>query len=325
MGVRVMSDELKITDLMQLQLFHGERHEALERLLAVASLRTLKMGTVLLEPECENRCLYLVLSGLLRVELEADQRTFITHIHKGECVGELSVLDGKPTTARVTASDTCHLLVIDQDDVWSLIPHSPALVRNLLLLLTQRIRKNDEALCHSFTIQQQYARSARIDALTGLYNRHWLDEVLPRMIKRADIAGTDIGLMMLDVDHFKQFNDTYGHQAGDEVLREVGAIIRAHLRADDSAARYGGEEFVVLLPGLGYEDVLDVAERMREVIYRQTCERLGSQGWKGVTISIGLAMRHAEQAEHELIAKADAALYQAKDQGRNRVVGEGCY
>lgn len=315
----MMSDGVKVSTLVQLKLFQGESPDVLEWLLEAATERWLDDGEVLLEPEQENRLLFIVLEGTLRVELSAGERLFVSRIRRGECVGELSVLDGKKTAAHVVAEGRCRLLCIEREVLWTLINKSHAVARNLLYQLSARIRQDDAALSDSFTLQQHYARNARIDPLTGLYNRYWLDEMLPRLVERSWLDGSEFGLIMLDVDYFKNFNDSYGHLAGDDVLRELGAIIRMYLRADDSAIRYGGEEFVILLPNLPRESALDVAERLREAVVRLSSERLGTQGLPGVSVSIGIAMLRHGHSGNALIAEADAALYRAKREGRNRV------
>ncbi len=315
-----MGCDSKDIDLTELQLFEGESPQAIEWVREVVKKRQLKNGEVLLESGHENRSLYFVLCGALRIELAAENRAFVTHVNVGECVGELSVLDGKPTTARVIAAEDSNIMVLDRGDLWLLINTSHIVARNLLYMLSHRIRKDDEALSDSFILQQRYARSARIDTLTGLYNRYWLDEMLPRLVERAHTDSGDLGLLMLDVDHFKRFNDSYGHLAGDEVLRILGAILLSHLRVDDSAVRFGGEEFVVILPGLNREKVIEVAERLCEVVREQTAERLAYKDLPGVTISIGVSLLIPGRSGRELIAEADTALYQAKREGRDRVV-----
>lgn len=307
-------------DLTRLQLFAGESPPAIEWIRESAWVRSLEENDVLLEPGHENCSLFFVLGGSLRIELAAEHRAFVTYVNEGDCVGELSVLDGKPTTARVAAAEKSRILILEREDLWRLINTSHIVARNLLYMLSNRIRKDDEALSDSFILQQRYARSARIDTLTGLYNRYWLDEMLPRLVERAHTAHTDLGLLMLDVDRFKQFNDTYGHLAGDEVLRILGSIFLSHLRVDDSAVRFGGEEFVVILPGLERDEVIEVAERLCEVVRSQTSERLTYKNLPGVTVSIGVTMLSPGCSGRDLIGVADTALYRAKNEGRDRVV-----
>jgi diguanylate cyclase (GGDEF)-like protein len=160
-------------------------------------------------------------------------------------------------------------------------------------------------------------RLATRDSLTGLANRRLFDESLQREVARAHRLAAPLSLLVLDVDHFKQVNDTYGHQIGDSVLREVAEALVANTKNYDVAARYGGDEFVVLLPGCRRVDALRVAERVRTSITRAV-------GEAPVTISAGVATipDNAGDAER-LLAAADAALYDAKRTGRDRVAGSG--
>jgi diguanylate cyclase (GGDEF)-like protein/PAS domain S-box-containing protein len=158
------------------------------------------------------------------------------------------------------------------------------------------------------------------DALTGLYNRRYLEEVLDREVRRASRATQSLGVLMVDLDHFKKFNDTYGHDAGDAVLREAGASLTKGILAEDFVCRYGGEEFVVILPTANLEATCARAERLRMKIKEMTMLYQGrSMGM--ITISVGVAVfpDHGNSPT-ELMATADAALYEAKRGGRDRVV-----
>jgi diguanylate cyclase (GGDEF)-like protein len=160
-------------------------------------------------------------------------------------------------------------------------------------------------------------RLATRDSLTGLANRRLFDESLQREVARSQRLATPLSLLVLDVDHFKQVNDTYGHQTGDAVLREVADALVSNTKNYDVAARYGGDEFVVLLPGCSRDDALRVAERVRHGIARAV-------GEAPVTISAGVASVPENATDPErLMAAADAALYDAKRTGRDRVAGSG--
>ncbi len=158
------------------------------------------------------------------------------------------------------------------------------------------------------------------DALTGLYNRRYLEETLEREVRRAARAAQSLGLLMIDLDHFKNFNDTYGHDAGDAVLRETALFLAKGIRAEDFVCRFGGEEFVVILPTADLESSRARAERlrlkMRELTIMYQGKSLGM-----VTISVGVAAfpEHGTSPK-ELMAATDAALYQAKRGGRDLVV-----
>jgi two-component system chemotaxis response regulator CheY len=156
---------------------------------------------------------------------------------------------------------------------------------------------------------------ATTDELTGVNNRRRFGEDLHLHAALAARHGLPLSLIMLDVDHFKHFNDSFGHPAGDEVLRTIATILRSEVREHDLVARYGGEEFVLLLPSTGSEAATEVAERLRKAISK------GTWNMVPLTASFGVATTdptHSISVE-ELIAQADEALYHSKNAGRNRV------
>ncbi|MCR9235321.1 MAG: GGDEF domain-containing protein [Alphaproteobacteria bacterium] len=161
------------------------------------------------------------------------------------------------------------------------------------------------------------------DELTGLGNRRLFDQTMSRKVQASSGIGTTFCLIMLDIDHFKQFNDTWGHQTGDQVLRLVGMTIKNTISAPDIAARYGGEEFAVILPDTTLDEAIMQADLIREAIKdrkllkRSTGEKLGN-----VTVSAGVARYEQDDTAVTLIERADAALYSAKRAGRNCVMSE---
>lgn len=158
------------------------------------------------------------------------------------------------------------------------------------------------------------------DPLTGLYNRRYLAEMLDREIRRAVRSAQSLGILMLDLDHFKNFNDTYGHEAGDTVLRETASFLIKSIRVEDFACRFGGEEFMVILPTADLNAAHARAERIRSKLRELTVLHRG-QSLGMITVSVGVAAlpEHGTSAQ-ELIEAADAALYRAKRDGRDRVV-----
>ncbi|SPF31285.1 putative Diguanylate cyclase with PAS/PAC sensor [Candidatus Sulfotelmatobacter kueseliae] len=157
------------------------------------------------------------------------------------------------------------------------------------------------------------------DPLTGLYNRRYLEEMLDREIRRAVRAEQALGLLMLDLDHFKKFNDTYGHDAGDTVLRESGTFLAKSIRAEDIVCRFGGEEFVIILPTANLGAACARAERIRSKLRELTVLHQG-QSLGMVTVSVGVAaLPEHGTSPKELLEAADAALYRAKREGRDRV------
>jgi len=163
-------------------------------------------------------------------------------------------------------------------------------------------------------------RESRTDALTALANRKQFDQSLVDAIRHATDTARPLSLLMYDVDHFKSFNDNWGHPVGDDVLRLIARVSKETARMGDTAARYGGEEFAVILPNTPLAIGVVLAERLRsaiatmEVMQRSTNVNLGR-----VTVSIGVAQWQAGETARDLIERADACLYAAKRQGRNRV------
>lgn len=164
----------------------------------------------------------------------------------------------------------------------------------------------------------ELSRKAAFDGLTGLFNHEYFQNMLSQELSAAQRYRRDLGLVLIDIDHFKQFNDTWGHQLGDLVLKEVAQLIKTTCRTSDIVARYGGEEMVVIFPSTSEEDAKVVSERIREAVENHLVEHEGEK--LTVTISLGLAMLKSDSEEKdELIRRADEALYQSKEGGRNRL------
>lgn len=159
------------------------------------------------------------------------------------------------------------------------------------------------------------------DAVTGLYNRHYMSSHLETLVKSANASGKEISLAMLDLDNFKQVNDNYGHVSGDEVLQEFSQRISRNVRGVDLAARYGGEEFVIIMPDTRPSDAIHIAERLRATTADLPFVISGSDKPIQVTASVGLVTMFGKDANGKtLLKKADDALYQAKERGRNCVI-----
>jgi diguanylate cyclase (GGDEF)-like protein len=189
-----------------------------------------------------------------------------------------------------------------------------------LRTLAHTVGESAQLVLSNLKLQEALREQALRDPLTGLFNRRYLDETLPRELHRHQRAGAPLAAAMLDLDHFKQFNDAYGHEAGDTVLRAVGNLLRGSLRAGDLACRYGGEELTVVLPGSSLADARTRLDALRQAIMQLHLPHPGG-ALPAITVSIGVALAAVEETDAAtLLGRADAALYQAKAQGRNRVV-----
>lgn len=169
-------------------------------------------------------------------------------------------------------------------------------------------------------LNERLAREAVRDSLTGLLNRRFMIESLEREIKRAERNQTQVGIIMADIDHFKQFNDKYGHAAGDKVLTQMGGFFKAGVRGSDVACRYGGEEFVFFLPECSAENTFKRADQMREEV-KNLAVHYGGELLASITLSMGISTYPDQGSNAEdLLRVADAALYRAKQEGRDRVI-----
>ncbi|OIO71819.1 MAG: hypothetical protein CO186_04105 [Zetaproteobacteria bacterium CG_4_9_14_3_um_filter_49_83] len=180
--------------------------------------------------------------------------------------------------------------------------------------ITERLRADKEILSLNIQLKEQ----AIHDPLTGLYNRRYLDEVLPREFKRAERNKGKLSLIMCDLDYFKRVNDDYGHQAGDEVLRTFASLLNSHTRASDICCRFGGEEFLLLMFDIDEDDVLSRIEHLRLSVQKKKIIFEGQT--LRVTASFGVAsFPDGVTTPEALLAQSDIALYKAKESGRNQV------
>jgi len=215
-----------------------------------------------------------------------------------------------------------HLLEIDGRYV--IFAHTVRLTDNELVATLSRLtdeltdltrelnKKNRELAAANETI----TRLMMTDPLTGLANRRQLSEMMDRELSLARRSGRPLAALMADIDHFKSINDTYGHDMGDKVLKQVAQILRDTCRKEDIVARYGGEEFLVILPDSGAGAAADCAERMRKAVAGASFTGID----RPVTASFGATVLTPADTEDDFLKRADAALYEAKAGGRNRVV-----
>ncbi len=166
--------------------------------------------------------------------------------------------------------------------------------------------------------QAKMAEMSVVDELTTLYNRRYFIDALEGEYERAIRYGTEMALIMMDLDYFKKVNDTYGHLAGDMVLSKIGDLLKSHVRRNDLACRYGGEEFAVILPNISRESTYAAYERFRQMVFGLSFEYESAKF--NITVSIGIAYGNDVDSIIDLLAYADQALYQAKDEGRNKIV-----
>ncbi|MFC4931972.1 GGDEF domain-containing protein [Massilia sp. GCM10023247] len=303
-----------------LELFRGADTAAVALALADCEVAQLTPGERL--EDATRARLYIVLSGMLEVETDGHAGASdgsVTRILPGESVGEQSVLDDAANLDAVRAVEDTRLLVIESQLAWELIDQSNAVARNLLRLMSFRIRAANALLRRRQKLGEFYRQLSLNDTLTGLYNRAWLADMLPKLVTRARTQGSPLALLMIDLDNFKKFNDTHGHLIGDAALCAAANVIRDGLRPSDFAVRYGGEELMAVLPETTVELARMVADRLCQQMREAVLFPDMRVPMPHLTACFGVAVLGPDGDETSLIDAADAALYRAKEAGRNCV------
>jgi diguanylate cyclase len=215
---------------------------------------------------------------------------------------------------------------VDETRLRDIIRELTASTRRMSRLNAKLADQLNDAKCEVVELREaleSIRTESQIDPVTTLANRMFFDTALADAVRHAQRTGDKLAVLMSDIDHFKRFNDTFGHLTGDQVLRLVAVSLKQNVKGLDTAARFGGEEFAIILPGCDLKGATQVAEQVRkavqsrELVKRSTGENLGR-----VTISIGVAAFRADDTATTIVERADAALYVAKRTGRNRVATE---
>jgi len=279
--------------------------------------RTLGAGTTLWREGDPGEYVVLLLEGRLEVSHQTPdgEEIILRHLYPGAVVGEMAAVDGEPRSATVRAPGDSRVRLIPADGFRQFLKERPDILEQLFWLQLERVRSL------TWRVSRTHHR-AITDPLTGLYNYGFFRERLALELERAQLTGDPLALVMFDIDHFKKYNDTHGHQEGNRVLVKVAEILKGTGRRGDVVARYGGEEFVALLYGASASDAWRFAETFRNAISAQAFTRDGGKPPDHITVSGGVATFPQDaQDDLALVKAADIRLYEAKEEGRDRTVG----
>lgn len=313
------NSDYKKSLLAGLELFRGVNPDEVQELLQNCERLDLSAGDLLLSPCEKNENVYVVLSGVLNVHVGSPDSAVLARMDVGACAGEMSIIEDRDPSAYVVAAEATHLLVIHKNVLWEMVDISHEFSKNLLVVLSERVRSHNHFIAESIGDWRKFEKHATTDALTGLSNRHAMEEIFPREINRCIQNEQPVALIMIDVDGFKSFNDKFGHIAGDRALSAVANILQNQFRPRDLLVRFGGDEFAILLPAVHLQDAMSIADRVRKAVSGDTDSSEDSLIQVPVKVSMGVAEMGSDGSFESLLKDADAALYRAKHAGRNTI------
>jgi len=290
------------------------------------------------DDEVQAKQLVTRLSETYKVEYVQEPENALAKANEGDfdvilISTQLNGVDGLRLASQIKSQETTRnvplLVLVDEEDTNLMYKALEMGINDYLVVpvdkneMMARVRSQIRRKKYQEALKSNYQKSismAITDALTGLYNRHYLNSHLGNMVKQSLKNNKSLALMMMDMDHFKSVNDTYGHDVGDMILKQLAALIIESSRSAELAARFGGEEFVVLMPETDEQSAIQAAERIRALI-ETTPFKINDKGDTiNKTLSIGVSSLHPDGDSGEsLLKRADEALYEAKHGGRNQV------
>jgi diguanylate cyclase (GGDEF)-like protein len=303
------------------RLFRQVDLAAVEALLDDCPRHRLMPGDTLIEAGARNATLYLVLAGELRVYAGGRDLPANAMLAAGDCAGEMSLIDGDSASALVLAAAPTELLAIPHERMWELMDVTPLVARNLLAIMSGRLRNNNLTLVTTQSRSLEFEQAGSVDTLTGLHNRRWIGDAFPRVVRRCRQDATPACLLMVDVDLLARINERNGLLTGDNVLRRVARCLAGSLRPQDLLGRYGGDEFAILLPQTPLPEAQAIATRL--------CTAVSGAGIvvppdnAPQTVSCGVTLVKPEEDLTDTFIRAERARLQAKSHGRNRAATLG--
>ena len=287
----------------------------------------IKKNKTLFEQGDAGDAMYIVIKGkvISTINLPDGNVQKIAEFEKGDFFGDMSIIEQAPRSATCKAIENTSLFEIDEKEFFELMDKYPdisiKIMHKMLSIITFRLRNASEFLLDMVQWGEDARNRAITDQLTGVYNRRFLDDAIDDFFRTAKKKNKPLSLIMIDLDYFRDINDHYGHDMGDKAILVIVDTLKKNLREKDIIARYGGDEFTIILPGTGPEDAEEISNNIRKKVHEIDLLKKLKGPVKKLSLSMGASSYpYCAKSLKVLREKADKALYQAKEDGRNRVV-----
>lgn len=322
-----LSRELQVKFLKGIDILSSLSESDLNYLIRFARIQNIAEGKTLFNQGDPGEELHIILAGEIGISIQIPEggEKEITAYTTGSYFGEMSIFEDAPRSAKAYAKRESVLLTLSAEALQNLMENHPQtavlLMYRMLNISTNRLKSTNKFVAEIIRWGDSARERAIIDKPTGLFNRRYYDEVLTETFQAAEESETPLTVVMVDLDHFRQINETHGHDVGDEVIKQVVAVFKENVRESDVLVRYGGDEFAILMPSTDSGKALPILESIRLDVEALKITIEEQNLVLTVNVSIGLSVYPDHSTELQtLCKKSDEALYRAKNEGRNRTV-----
>ncbi len=308
-------DTRQLSTLSRLGLFGAVDLEQCAALLSKCSSKNLQPGELLLYKDQPNQTMYVIVDGHLGMHLQEDSPAVVT-LSPGDTVGEMSVIGEQDTSAFVIAQSKCKVLEIPENLLWEFVSSDLNFAKNLMKLFVKRMLDLNRILYQQQHEEAKNKIKVEKDEATGLYNKNWMKETLPYEMTRCAMRNRSLSVMMLKIDHYESYIGSYGAYATEKIFLAIANAIQIELRGMDMAIKYDDDQIALLLVGTDASQSEFVAKRLQEAVnHLVLSDQKISQTF---TLSIGIAEMADEDYADMLIARVQAAVGRAIDEGGNQ-------